>query len=782
MEGRRDGQPILCFTTVQKLSYGCRIAPLVAGVLLLIVAADCRRNPNQGQARASGQDPAPEQKTSARTTLRTLRPLLAEAQRAEISFGGLFIDVGSPDLHKYTLGGWRNGWNAGRTTPNGPSYVAVEAKAVSFHVVTRDVVQEVAFRARSAHAGQVVSILVDGKSKGQADIGADWSVGRVSLKASGGIPVGSHEIGFIFKHSRDGKSRADMDWILLANTAGATPPPDVIRVATLPLGERKQNALVASPARTYSYYLQVPSNAYLLVDYGADGAEHFAVRATTDGGKPSSLLDVDSVPNEWREAKIDLRGLGGRAIRLDLVSSGGARHAGWGEPEVMTPDALTGALADGARKPAQNVIFLLIDTARADEYSPWRHGSPVKTPAYDALAAEGTVFHGAYANENWTKPSVATLLTGLYPSTHGAQKDPDVLSNEVKLLPEYLKDAGFVTAGFIANGFISDKFGFKRGWDTYTNYIRESKASSADKVFGDALAWLKERPKGKRFLLYLQTIDPHVPYRVPEEYVRKFHPEPYKGFIGEALDGDEQADISKGKKKAGPEDVAWIKALYHAEVDYHEDYMGRFFDELRKSKLLDDTLVVVTNDHGEELGEHGRYGHGHSLYDELLRSPLLMRYPPVFKAGTTVDTITELVDVMPTVLDVLGVKAAAELDGTSLLPLAEGKPEHHPAYALSEFLDNYRSVRVGRWKLITSAAWKRKLFDIETDRGEKRDRSNDALIARRLCETLLGEALATPAKTRRYLGTGGHRKFTPGKVEHDPELQRQLQELGYLGR
>ena len=766
---------------MKKLNIGCRVVPLVAGALLFVVATGCPRNPNQGGAQASGKNPSPAQKASARPALHTLRPLLAEAQRAELSFDGLFIDVGSPDLNKYTLGGWRSGWGDGPTKQKGPSYAPAKKKAVSIHVVTRKAVQEVVFRARSAHAGQVVSILVDGKAKGQADIGAEWSVGRASLKASGGMAAGSHEIVFLFKHGSEDKSRADIDWIFLAETAGTSPPPDVTRVATIALDERTQRALVAAPARTFSYYLHVPKNAFLLVDYGADGAEHFAVRASSDDGQPSSLLDVDAVPNQWREAKIDLKALAGTAIRLDLVTSGNAQHAGWGEPELMSPEAPASALVAGAHKPARNVIFLMIDTARADEYGPWRHGSPAKTPAYDALAAEGTVFHGAYANENWTKPSVATLLTGLYPSTHGAQRDPDVLSSKVKLLPQYLKDAGFATAAFIANGFVSDKFGFKRGWDTYTNYIRESKVSDAEKVYADALAWLEKRPKDKRFLLYLQTIDPHVPYRVPAEYVRRFHPKPYHGFIGDALDGNEQADISKGKKKASPEDVAWIKALYHAEVAYHEDYMGRFFDVLRKKKLLDDTLIVVTNDHGEELGEHGRFGHGHSLYDELLRSPVLMRYPGVFKAGTTVDAISELVDVTPTVLDVLGVKAPADLDGTSLLPLAEGKLAHHPTYAVSEFLDNARSVRVGRWKLITSASWRRKLFDIETDRGEEHDRSDDALIARRLCETLLGEGLATPAKARRYQGESIRRKFKPGKVEHDPELQRQLQELGYLG-
>src|SRR5690606_28246765 len=141
----------------------------------------------------------------------------------------------------------------------------------------------------------------------------------------------------------------------------------------------------------------------------------------------------------------------------------------------------------------KNVIVILMDTARADGYSPFAGADrTTRTPSYDALVARGTTFVGAYNNENWTKPSVATTLSGLYPTTHDAKEDASELSRDVELLSERLQKDGFATAGFVANGYVSDKFGFEQGWGTFKNYIREGVSSAARYVYADALAWLDE--------------------------------------------------------------------------------------------------------------------------------------------------------------------------------------------------------------------------------------------------------------------------------------------------
>ena len=151
-------------------------------------------------------------------------------------------------------------------------------------------------------------------------------------------------------------------------------------------------------------------------------------------------------------------------------------------------------------------------------------------------------------------------------------------------------------------------------------------------MFSDALAWL-DRHQDRPFFLYLQTIDPHVTYSPPLEHLRPYHPEPYDGPLGPSLDGFEQAAISQGKKPASAADVRWMRALYDGEISYHDEQLGRFLEALSATELLDQTLFIVTNDHGEEIADHGRHGHGHTLYQELIRSPLTIRYPPVFAPG-----------------------------------------------------------------------------------------------------------------------------------------------------
>ncbi|RMH39038.1 MAG: hypothetical protein D6689_17830, partial [Deltaproteobacteria bacterium] len=220
---------------------------------------------------------------------------------------------------------------------------------------------------------------------------------------------------------------------------------------------------------------------------------------------------------------------------------------------------------------------------------------------------------------------------------------------------------------------------------------------------------------------------------------------------------------------------------YNGEITYHDEHMGAFLDGLAQRGLDGDTLVVITNDHGEELGEHGRWGHGHSLYDELLRDPVAMRYPPLFPAGKRVADPVEDVDLAPTILEVAGVDPIPGVDGESLVPLVRGGRVARPLYAVAEFLDHARAVRVGRWKLIRGAGGASELYDVEADPTEKTNRADDAPIALRLCEVMLGEAIATPTKRKRLEERSRVRKFESGNANIDPELRKQLEALGYLG-
>jgi choline-sulfatase len=434
--------------------------------------------------------------------------------------------------------------------------------------------------------------------------------------------------------------------------------------------------------------------------------------------------------------------------------------------------------SSGAKRP-ENLIFIMMDTARADAFAAFGPGT-AHTPAFDAFVPEATAFANAYNNENWTKPSVATMLSGLYPSSHDTKRDDSKLPAAVELLSQRLKAEKFATAGFIANGYISKHFGFKKGWDAYRNYIREGAPCEAEHVYGDALAWLDEH-RSERFFLYIQTIDPHVPYAVDREYTKRAFPEEYTGFLGADIDAEEARLMSTGEKKPSQNDIDWLRAVYYGEISYHDEHMGRFLDQVRAWGLMKNTLIVINNDHGEELYEYGKIGHGHSLYEHMIRSALVIRFPPLFPSGLRVDEIVEHVDLAPTILDALGLKPLGEADGTSLLPLVHGKPHRRPYYAIIEFLARRRAVRVGDWKLMRSTDDWLHLYNVVADPEERNDRITDSPIARRLCEVHLGEGLGMPVKRERLQDLTTRRQLKATKVKIGPRTRRGLEALGYFG-
>jgi choline-sulfatase len=528
----------------------------------------------------------------------------------------------------------------------------------------------------------------------------------------------------------------------------------------------------------------VPQRSSLIFDYGGDPGMRFEVRAAMEGSPVKTLFSATSKKKQWTEAKVDLSRLGGKLVRLDLATEGKGRIAGWGEPDLVRSGAEPTLPAISAANRPKNLIYILIDTSRQDVYRPFNPDTRVQAPVMEALARESTLFANAYANSNWTNPSVATVLTGVYPFTHQVKQQDSVVPERLAFVSEHLQKHGFTTAAFIANGYTSDKFGFKRGWDHYRNYIREEKPSEAEHVYADTIQWVSEhvaRKNSGRFFLYIQTIDPHVPYDVQQKYRELYYEGSYTGKLGTFISGEEVHDMTTGKLKVSEDDKRWTHAVYDGEVTYHDEQMGVFLQKLRELKVLDETLLIITNDHGEEMFEHGHVGHGHSLYEELVRAPLLMRYPKLLDAGKVKRDVVELVDMVPTELELLGVPPMAKTEGVSLLGALFGKPAMSEGYAISEFQSHMRSVRLGRYKLIQRTSINgNTLYDVITDRGEKTDLTDSHPLARRACEVYLGEGLHLQQKSMRLSRMTRPAALSAGKAKIDPELRRQLQALGYL--
>ncbi len=753
----------------------------VARVLLVVSTAlaagtGCSERNAAEQGSASSVD-APVERAP---RFRIHRRLLGESARAELDVGGLFIDFGTGEQQKYTCGGWHTGWGSERVDVDGTRFASIHGTRAVVTALPRDPVREIVLRARSAVNGQRVQVRAGGADLGTVDVGPTWSILRLPAD---GLRGGER---LVLELDLDGAdpdgASAEVDWLWLRSAESEEPPMVEKRVEPLQLGGRTKLALPASSSRSYSFYLEPPPRASLVFWFGATEAVEFAVRAQTSDGDLHELFAAKTDGEKWSRAQIDLRPFTGRVIRLELASRGEAELAGWATPTIVLPPAAIPprAAARSLRRP-RNVVFVVMDTTRADAFASVDPNTNVVTPVFDALAAESTTFANAYNNENWTVPSTATILSGVYPRSHRAQKWKQVVPEELELLPEHLQRHGMRTVGISANVFVSKEFGFDQGWDRFEN-VAESNRDTAKDVFDDAIRWLEEHGSERPFFFYVQSMDAHTPYRVARQYSKLYHPKPYDGVLGPYFSGDELAGIRSGEIRATSADRAWIRALYDGEITYQDEQLGRLLDSLEESGLADDTLVVITNDHGEELGDHGGMGHTRSMHEEILRAPLLIHYPPLFPAGKRVEAVVEHVDLAPTIVEALGLPPMSRAEGISVVPLVTGEGgRRRPLYATMDFRDQKRVVRVGRWKLTldAKAGWK-SLYDLDDDPGETRDRKTDRAIAARAAEIYLAEALASPDKQARMRRTAPEEDYELEEAEIDDDTRAQVESLGYV--
>ncbi|HEX4351268.1 MAG TPA: sulfatase, partial [Polyangiales bacterium] len=361
---------------------------------------------------------------------------------------------------------------------------------------------------------------------------------------------------------------------------------------------------------------------------------------------------------------------------------------------------------------AKSAVLLSIGSLRPDHLHAYNPNTRVVTPALDAFAAEATVFENAQSTEGSTKPALASLLTGLYPTSHGVKGRDARLADEALLVSEAFKQAGFATAGFVSDAYLSAQFGFDQGWDQYKSYVREDESGDAVALFRDAARWIEAR-KGERFFLFLQT--------------------------------NETSASSDPSAHVADRDRPHLEALYDAAISDQDRQLGPFIERLKTLGLYDQIALFVTADHGEEFGDHGSYGHGRSIYQELLHVPLVARLP-ARSAGRIADTVS-IVDVAPTLLAAAGAPVPPVMEGVDRLtsaPSTNAPSTNAPLAAFSDFLGDERVVRAGRWKLV-SRAGAPSLFDLQSDPHELHALEPSAHpIALRYCRILLGQFLGSP--------------------------------------
>ncbi len=326
-----------------------------------------------------------------------------------------------------------------------------------------------------------------------------------------------------------------------------------------------------------------------------------------------------------------------------------------------------------------NILVYVVDTLRADALGAYGRENAA-TPHFDALAREGVVFENAYATASWTRASMASLLTGLLPWRHGAQDRTDRVPADLEGLATWARAAGYSTALVSSNPNVGGVFGFERGFDevielyarTQPGKVRGKElVTPSDVVTQAAVDWLAKTDEP--FLIVVLAIDPHAPYSPP----RRFDPAELRrsSRVSGQFTSLKRDDLSETDK-------ARIRELYQAEVSFNDDSFGALVAALRKQGRYDETITVLTSDHGEEFWEYGRRGHGKALTETLLRVPLVLRYPGSrnIPPGGRTDHPVSLIDVVPTILELAGLDIPDDLDGRAFFgdrrdanaPLAAG--------------------------------------------------------------------------------------------------------------
>jgi len=422
-----------------------------------------------------------------------------------------------------------------------------------------------------------------------------------------------------------------------------------------------------------------------------------------------------------------------------------------------------------SRSRTPNLLLVTIDTLRADHCSAYGYGRAT-TPRLDRLASEGALVETAYAPIPVTGPSHTSLMTGLYPRATGVVQNGLVLGEAPPTLAGLLSARGYSTAAVVSAFPLNRRFGLARGFQHYDDEFLRSEASMPDERWdgqvidqaydrrGDAttdraLAWLASRPSQQPFFLWVHYFDPHSPYEAP---------------------AGNEVPPSRGSA-AEPEPMV---AAYDNEIRFADGQLGRLLDALEGQGLGRNTLVVVTSDHGEGLGQHGVSEHGPVVYEEAVRVPLVFRWSGELPAGQRLKQVAQLIDVLPSVLDLLLPGGGPAVQGHSLADRLKGRPNADaavpPVFLQREFEDqagdNLFAVRDGDHKYIetreSAGVARREFYDLQLDPQELR--------------SLDGE----PSETWRPLAQrlrGWRSEVAPGARQRpNPEVLEGLRALGYL--
>ena len=498
-----------------------------------------------------------------------------------------------------------------------------------------------------------------------------------------------------------------------------------------------QNAEVA-------WYETMPDGANLVADVTPASCHLEVIARAGDDSSSGGVLTGEG-------ARVDLSGSAGKVVRLALITRDCPKaHVTRARITLHGPDPIALPRAS----PPRYIILWVMDALRADKLPTFTPGARAQTPNFDELAKSSTVFRQYYVQGNESQASHSSMWTSLYPAVHGIrlagdpQKINSNLSKRFELIATQLTAAGYFTTAVTGNGYVNDEDGYTRGFKEFRNMMRETGVENnlifGAKIVDAALAALDKHRDGPAYL-FLGTIDTHGPWVARKPWIDIYSPGPYHGpfqEFGTAKDLGFKPGSMGCSIIPPPVDVERLRAIYDSAVSYHDQQLGRLVAKLQSWGIWDQTMLIITADHGEELFEDVRCGHGGSLRDSLVRVPLLVHDPSRFPGGTIVDEGAEAVDLLPTMLSALGRPQLESAQGAPLEPLAQGigKGWSTPSYA--SMYEHAHVMRIGRWKARVARGGVPVLGDMVEDPGETKDVVAMHPVERRMLTDELGLFLA----------------------------------------
>jgi arylsulfatase A-like enzyme len=742
-----------------------------AVLALLLLVLGCRGRGDDGPPPAktrvaSVEDDAPIAPVASVHTVEAWMDLLAQRPSAVVvRHGAVLVDLGLENARKHVATARQNQWILGESAHDRTGGVVV-GRTASLDIPLDGDLSPAAHLDGEDHAGlamsmtlhtlvpkQSVTVLWNERVLAHLTLSEGWERRTLSLPEDLVRP-GDNRLRLHFRRTGPWGDHASVAAIVQEVTVGTharitEPPPDDERPAYR--AEPRPDAatrLHLQGDTAIAFYFVPPPRGRLRIDATGHGALDVRVSTTADhvaGRAPTVLLDEPLRPSQ-RKADLDLAGWGSTPVRMEVRVRGSTADsvATISQLEVVVPRTIP---VDRRPRTPRDLVVVSVEGLRADAL---QRGKAPSLPNIEALMERAVVFDRAYALSPAAVPSHAAWLSSVSPPVHLTVRGTFVADGQ-KLMPEILSRAGYFRVLMTSNDYVSHERGLWQGFDSAKILGELSEERHADAVIAAGIDALQGRRR--RWFLLANVNDPQAPYDPPRELLREV--EPPAGAPAPHHTHIWVGRVRLGRSVPDAAQLAYVRRLYRGEVQVVDRAIGSLRERLEEVGRFEDAIIVLLGVHGEEFLEHGGAGHDRKLFEESLRVPLVIHAPAVLDPGRVVAPV-DLLDLAPTLADLVGAAAPDIWQGESLLPLTED-PQPPPRLVVAYLGDGSRAAVIGEHKLVVGAGGSEVFFDLSVDPGEQEDRLLQGGVGLRMVRTALAWQLAHETRWRRVRwGTGAN--------------------------